>query len=157
MGKQSAQRTNQAERVKFALKHRKAGKSFVEVTEMLKEHYGISDRQAGYDLAAVRDIVVAQLKERVPFLAEEILEKLFDTYEASRMGDEPNYNAAVAALREAGKLAGVYAPERVEHTMSPEQYESGLAELRAHAIETAEDGVLIAELERRGIKVAVDA
>jgi hypothetical protein len=74
----------------------------------------------------------------------------------SKARDDGDWAAATGAWNSIIKWVGASAPDRVEHTLSAEAYDAGLEELRAHAIETAEDGALIAELERRGIKVSRD-
>ena len=76
---------------------------------------------------------------------------------ADKAEDAGEFAAAVAAHTASAKLNGDYAPEQVEHThtISDEEYATGLAELRQAAIEEAETSTLVAELERRGATVTL--
>lgn len=161
-GDGAASRRPPPERVIFALECRlKRAMSRAATSTALMARFGVSRASADRDLREARLQIEEEIKERVPFWLERRLEKLDaiaeDAAEQAATADVagPLYAAAIAAIREQGKLIGAYAPERVEvtTTISDEDYAEEIEHLRAEAIAEAATSDLVAELERRGVRV----
>lgn len=131
-------------------------KSYSEVVAQITSKFGVAQSTAETDIQALRASLAEEHKASRSSTLQWAIENAVKLHEAAK--SENDWKAALDALNSIIKWVGAGSPDRIEHTiLSDDDYERALKEMVPMALDKADDGQLIAALERRGIKVAHEA
>lgn len=88
---------------------------YTRTAKAICDRFGCHRSTAFHAMAAARAYRMDQLADRMPSIAADLIDQWQEIADkATRRGAPGDYGAAVASLREIGKVAGVYAPIKVE-------------------------------------------